>query len=473
LSPPAPPVAGNCSLGSLSAYYVVASADTHIRATLAFVRKYNIRLSIKNSGHDYMGRSVAANSLALWTRNLKTMQYVKNFSASNCPAANTNDIGIIGAGVNAAEAENYFPALGFDVTVGANPTVGLAGGFGQGGGHGIFAPSYGLMVDQAVEFDVITADGSSKTINQCNDPDLFWAMRGGGGSTYAVLTSYKFKVHPIQMISQYRFTASVEPSAQVADITKSPVFRGLFTALVAGQSAWSANNVTGNYFIGPDFVDMFFILPTNLPLDHLKNLTAKFNTVVSNLPGLNITTNSYAQYPRAQVGGGGQGDTPAFSVVAAGRLIPSYLFQTHSAVLVQTMLQAMANAGQLNFPQAPIQMQIYASTPANHPNGSATGVNPAWRGSLWHLLMVTGYVQGSPQELVDSFWEYARLGAKPFIDLLPGGGGCYMNEADYGEENWQNAFFGSNYPRLLAIKQRYDPTGLFNCWKCVGWSPSE
>lgn len=51
------------------------------------------------------------------------------------------------------------------------------------------------MVDNALEFDVITADGIQRTINECNNPDLFFAMRGGGGSTYAVLLNYKFKVY--------------------------------------------------------------------------------------------------------------------------------------------------------------------------------------------------------------------------------------------------------------------------------------
>jgi FAD/FMN-containing dehydrogenase len=46
----------------------------------------------------------------------------------------------------------------------------------------------------------------------------------------------------------------------------------------------------------------------------------------------------------------------------------------------------------------------------------------------------------------------------------------YMNEADVLEEDWQGAFFGDNYPKLLKIKEKYDPTGVFTCWKCVGWS---
>jgi FAD/FMN-containing dehydrogenase len=59
----------------------------------------------------------------------------------------------------------------------------------------------------------------------------------------------------------------------------------------------------------------------------------------------------------------------------------------------------------------------------------------------------------------------------PLREITPGGG-CYMNEADYLEVDWQTAFFGSNYNRLLEIKRQYDPTNFFNCWKCVGWNNS-
>lgn len=56
----------------------------------------------------------------------------------------------------------------------------------------------------------------------------------------------------------------------------------------------------------------------------------------------------------------------------------------------------------------------------------------------------------------------------PLKHLSPGGG-AYLNEAHYGEPDWQETFFGINYNRLLEIKNQYDPTHIFDCWKCVGW----
>jgi FAD/FMN-containing dehydrogenase len=143
---------------------------------------------------------------------MKKMEFHNTFRAHNCPPANSKNIGVIGARVSAAEALEYFSAYKMDVTTGGCPTVGISGGYTQGGSHGPLAPTYGLMADNAVEFDVVTADGRVRTINQCNDPDLFRAMRGGGGGTYAVLTAYKVKLHSSLKVATYHVQASIKDS---------------------------------------------------------------------------------------------------------------------------------------------------------------------------------------------------------------------------------------------------------------------
>lgn len=117
------------------------------------------------------------------------MEYHANFTAFQCTSLNGQNIGEIGAGAQVCDIYTYFQKFDMDVTGGNEGSVGLAGEFGQGGGHGVFGSCYGLMGDNAVEFDAVTADGQLRTINQCHDPGLFWAMRGGGGGTFGVLTS--------------------------------------------------------------------------------------------------------------------------------------------------------------------------------------------------------------------------------------------------------------------------------------------
>ena len=82
------------------------------------------------------------------------------------------------------------------VVVGGNAqSVSAAGGYMQGGGHGANSPLHGLAVDNLLEADVVTADGNLLTVNKCWNTDLFWAIRGGGGGTFGIVTRAVYKAH--------------------------------------------------------------------------------------------------------------------------------------------------------------------------------------------------------------------------------------------------------------------------------------
>ena len=74
-------------------------------------------------------------------------------------------------------------------------SVGAAGGYLQGGGHSPMSPMFGLTVDNVLEIDVVLANGTLLTTNACTNPDLFWALRGGGGGTFGVVTRAVYKAH--------------------------------------------------------------------------------------------------------------------------------------------------------------------------------------------------------------------------------------------------------------------------------------
>jgi hypothetical protein len=105
------PLLRNCSLGRLASRYVDARQPSQVVATIKFCKKHNIHMSIKNTGADYLGRSSQANSLALWTHNMNQIQYLPSFTSS-CPAASAQNVGIMGASVNASSAEAFFTSKG-------------------------------------------------------------------------------------------------------------------------------------------------------------------------------------------------------------------------------------------------------------------------------------------------------------------------------------------------------------------------
>ncbi|OJJ01862.1 hypothetical protein ASPVEDRAFT_887269 [Aspergillus versicolor CBS 583.65] len=468
-----------CYRGRLSPLYVDAHEPGHVVTAVQFAQTHKLRVSIKNTGHDYLGRSTSPDTLAIWTHNMNATKYHESFTASNCPAANGKHIGEMGAGAQAGDVYAYFQKFNMDVTGGNEGSVGLAGGFGQGGGHGVFGPSYGLMVDNAVEFDVVTADGKFRTINQCNDPDLFWAMRGGGGGTYAILTSYRFQLHPAVKINVYSFKAdfTTEGKKNTTE-TNYPALQKILTQHATHQPVWSHNNISGHAYYWPSKAEIYLVLPSN-NVTALKALTTDFSSFLTSQPDIRVSESKFTTYPTytdflkltssiaARL-------TPAgiFEAVAS-RLIPESLFESNNNLsdLINAFIEGVQLSNKL-IPDDGALAQVIMTTPVNVQNGNTTSVNPAWRDALWHTIMTGGWPTKLAQEQEAKLQE-AWLGTvQPLKELTPGGG-SYVNEAHYLEPEWEETFFGENYPRLLEVKRRYDPGRFFDCWKCVGWEVSE
>lgn len=401
---------------------------------------------------------------------MKDLRYHKTFQPKGCKTS-YKDIGQIGAGIQAQEAWEFFEPLGMLVTVGAVGSVGLAGGFGQGGGHGPLGPAYGLMVDQAVEFEVVTADGQKRTINECTDPDLFWAMRGGGGGNYAVLTSYKFQLHPAVPLNVYSFQAHF-PKPQ--DITQSQVHRDVIGALASNQTLFAKHGIAGYNFILPDHIVFLQIMPSD-DAEAFKAITSQWHDFLTDHPDLNATDNSYHVF-KTFSGWHHFTEAPAIArngpvglgLMESGRFIPKELFA--SSENIERLVSAVVTAMQFSYTNhGGGSAQLYATGPTNQPDNSKTGVNPAWRDALWEVIMGAGWTTKDSTQTRTQVQNTISASIQPLKALTPEGG-CYLNEGDWMEENWQQTFFGANYDKLLAVKKRYDPTSLFNCWKCVGWT---
>jgi len=460
-----------CSLGRLATYYVDVRNASHISAALQFAKAHNIRISVKNTGHDFFGRSSVPNSLAIWTHNLKTLDFHQNFTAYNCPSANGQNVGEMGAGVIAGDAYRFFNSHGMDITGGYEESVGIAGGFGQGGGVGDYTTTYGLMVDNAVEFEVVTADGCTRIINECNEPDLFWAMRGGGGGTFAILTKYRVQLYPSLPISTYNFVATFTST----NATQQQTLRKIMTAHANNQIAWSAELITGQVDYSTQGVSADLVLPYSDDGSKLKAATAYFSQVMSNLTEVNIIQNNYTYFATytdylAFSAADAVATEPAgiFSLLAS-RLMPSHLFSSPETVdsLINGVIDGMEKARSLGLKR--VGAQIVSETPVSTPdNNYKTSALPAWRDALWHVIHVGEWYEPLAPAVLEKATNGFLEMLEPLKKLTPGGG-AYFNEAHYGEPDWKETFFGVNYEKLLEVKNRYDPTHIFDCWKCVGW----
>jgi hypothetical protein len=182
----------SCTLGGLVSFAVNATCGSDFQTTIAFVRRHNIRLVIRNTGHDYNGKSTGAGALAIWSHHMKDQELVDYDSPSYKGKAVK-----MGAGVEVAESYAFAQKHGFVSVGGDCPTVGVAGGYTQGGGgHGPGVSKFGLGADQALEWEVVTGTGEILVANRETNQDLHWALSGGGGGTYGVVSSLTVKVYP-------------------------------------------------------------------------------------------------------------------------------------------------------------------------------------------------------------------------------------------------------------------------------------
>jgi FAD/FMN-containing dehydrogenase len=165
-----------CTQGGFPVYVIDARTTRHIQLAINFARNANIRLVVKNSGHDFNGKSVGGYSLSVWVHNLRAMTY--NAADEKHGGARTVSYA---AGSTAADGNALMRSVDMTMLVAGGTTVGIAGGFLQGGGHSTFTSYYGLAADQVLGLTAVTADGRVVEMNDKLNTDLFWAFRGGGG----------------------------------------------------------------------------------------------------------------------------------------------------------------------------------------------------------------------------------------------------------------------------------------------------
>lgn len=167
------------------------SSATDVAAGLKFAKDNNIRLVVKNTGHDFLGRSTGKGSLGLWMHHLNNISFVDYEGPEYQGGAVRMEAGVQGSELNSAAA-----AHGVRTVTGWCPSVGIAGGYTSGGGHGPLASLYGLAADNTLAFDVVTVDGEFLTASHTNHSDLYWASSGGGAGTYAVILAQTSKIYP-------------------------------------------------------------------------------------------------------------------------------------------------------------------------------------------------------------------------------------------------------------------------------------
>ncbi|KAJ6545058.1 FAD-binding domain-containing protein [Mycena vulgaris] len=449
---PTPWTTQKCEIGSLSSAYLAVESAEDVQYAFAFANSTGTLLSIKNTGHDFIGRSVLKNSLALWTHNLNNISYNATFVPEGGPADVNYTAITLGAGAQWFDVYKFADKHNVTVVGGYHPTVGASGGWLMGAGYSVLTPTLGLGVDRALQFKIVTPDGVYRTANEYQNADLFWALRGGGGGTFGVVLESTVLATPqltLQVVS-----VSFNRTEETA--------RNFLKLIIDNGVEWSEAGWGGHMYQN-SFISVNPLLTHEEALESMKNasdytLALNGSVVIEELPSFFAFFEKYVPAAEAVVG---------VHPVLGTRLIPTSIFSNETAKA--QLLDAFAAM----IPFATVDPQINAVTPLlyNHTEG-ATSVLPAWREALWQVVFAAETSWNATEAEKQEVFSLVDSLTQPLRDVAPDSG-AYMNEVFIYEPDFETAFWGDNYPRLLALKHKYDPNGLLDCWHCVGWQGAQ
>lgn len=449
------PVSKPCTLGNYIVYAVNVSKPEHVSKTIQFANQNNIRFVIRNTGHDYNGKSTGAGALGIWMHNLKDIE-IKNWKDSWYQGKAIKS----GAGVQGFEAYEAADAQGLEVVGGECPSVGLAGGYTQGGGHSALASVHGLAADQVLQWEVITGTGEFVTATRDNKySDLYWALSGGGGGTYSVVWSMTAKAHPGTPASGLNLTFTNAGISQDTFYNAVGLYHETLPSLVdaGAMSVWFITNTS--FSIAP-------LTGPNIPVAKLKQLITPFT---NGLDDLGIDYTFYAeQFPTyLSEFNAMQGAIEVSVTQYGGWLMPRSVIQNNNKALTAGYRHITSRGATI----VGVGLNVSKAVTGDVHNA----VLPAWRDTLIDSTITTPWEWNSEDKMLAEQRKMTNDLVPTLMALAPESG-AYMNEGDFRQPNWQEAFYGENYDALRQVKAKYDPEDVFYASQAVGsdeWTVSK
>lgn len=483
-----------------SAYAIKVQTTQDVVAAVNFARDNNLRLVIKGGGHSYQGTSDSTDSLLIWTRNMNAIVVHDGFVPRGCDAAQAPQPAVtIETGARWLSAyEAVTTRGGRYVQGGGCTTVGVAG-FIHGGGFGSFSKQYGLGAAALLEAEIVTADGRALTVNACNHPDLFWAVKGGGGGSFGVLTKLTLKTRELPAtFGLVTLTVQATTDAAFRDlIVNTVVFYAdhLFNPHWGEQISFGTDNTVkvSMVFQGLEredvralwapFVNALAARPSDFKIDALLNIIA--------VPAGRFWDAEYLQAIPGLVVRDDRPGSPGGNVFYAGDAgqVGHFWHGYKSAWLPARLLSSAA--------RRQLADAVFAAT--RHWNvdfhfnkglaGAAAEEIEAARDTAMNPQVLDAFalaiIAGGEPAAFDGIADHepnltvarANAGAmtramQEILKVAPGAG-AYLSEADFFDPNWKQSYWGSNFDRLASVKKRYDPDGLFFTHHGVGsdeWS---
>jgi FAD/FMN-containing dehydrogenase len=490
----------NAWLSRPSAYAVAANSTADVVAAVNFARQHHLRLVVKGGGHSYLGTSNAPDSLLVWTRAMNTVTLHEAFVPQGGVGMAPQEAVTVGAGAMWSDAYAAVTTRGGRYVQGGGcTTVGVAG-LVQSGGFGNFSKNFGTAAAGLLEAEVVTADGKVRIANAFTNPDLFWAIKGGGGGSFGIVTRLTLRTHPLPeffgaVFGEIRADSDTAFRLLIAKVVA--FYRSaLFNRHWGERIAFRGNNVVSlsMVFQGMDqsqaeaiwapFADWVrarkeyaFDKPVSvvaLPARHFWD--AEFFR--RHAPGLLVSDDRANASQDHVVWAGDREQIGWFIHGYQSAWMPARLLgQSEQSELADALFAATRHWDlHLHFNKG------LAGAPAHALEATRdTATNPQVLDAFALAIISGGGPQAYPgmpgrADNLPGAESHAVSIGKAMAELLKAApdAGAYVSESDWFQHRWQAAYWGENYPRLASVKQKYDPAGLFFVHHGVGserWSP--
>jgi len=414
--------------------------DDDVARSLAFAREHGLTPRPRSGGHSYAGYSTGPGLVVDVSR-------LSGVVTGPGSAA-------VGAGARLIDVYSALARAGRSVPAGSCPTVGIAG-IALGGGIGVMTRSEGLTSDRITSLRLVSADSRVLEVSAADNPELYWACRGGGGGNFGVVTSFELTTFPTAEVCVFFLTWPWSAAAEVLSAWQP-------WAAGAPEAVWSnclleavPSRAAATVSVGG--VSRLSVASTDAVLADLVGALGPPSS-------RSVAASDFASAMFVEAGCAGlseaachlRSETPGGVLARAPGLASSELLTTPLVEpAVELLVEAVASRQDEGRPAA-AGFDALGGV-ASRPSPDAT----AWvhRDALWSAQLSTALRKGEPVAEVArsrAWLDEVRSRLRPYVS-----GQAYQNYIDPTLSDWEQAYYGANLPRLEQVRRRYDPDGVF------------
>ncbi|MGF6275178.1 FAD/FMN-containing dehydrogenase [Massilia sp. UYP11] len=418
----------NAMIDRRPAAIVRCAGTADVRASLAYARDHQLRLAVRGGGHNIAGSALCDDGLVIDLSRMRSV-YVDPERRRAW----------VEGGAILRDFDHEAQAYGLATPLGINSTTGVAG-LTLGGGFGWLSRTLGLAADNLLSAEMITADAQRRQVSATDDPDLFWAIRGGGGN-FGVVTRFEFALHPVG--PQITAGLIVYPFAQAREVLQQ--YRDAVASMAPDLTVWAVlRKAPPLPFLAPQAHGQdALVLPVFSPAQGQAVDAAIARIARLGEPlGMHVGPMPYKAWQQI---------FDPMLTPGARNYWKSHNFTHLSDEAIDVVVRY---AGNLPTSQCEIFLGLLGGQ-AGAPSPQATAY--PHRNALYVMNVHTRWEDPADDERCIAWARSFFADAAPYAS-----GGVYVNfmPQDEGERSFDA--YGANYARLAQIKATYDPDNLFH-----------